>query len=100
MTRYGLVFVKVLVPVGFGTEEMDAVIIIDILRRAGAHVTVASVEPNVQIKCSSGTKLIADTLISTCAEEIFDLVVLPVWYLFLADLNLIITSELGFVTPD
>lgn len=68
---------KVLVPVGFGTEEMDAVIIIDILRRAGAHVTVASVEPNVQIKCSSGTKLIADTLISTCAEEIFDLVVLP-----------------------
>lgn len=68
---------KVLVPIGFGTEEMDAVIIIDILRRAGADVTVASVEPNLQIQCSSGTKLIADTLISTCAEEIFDLVVLP-----------------------
>lgn len=68
---------KVLVPIGFGTEEMDAVIIIDILRRAGADVTVASVESNLQIQCSSGTKLIADTLISTCAKEIFDLVVLP-----------------------
>ncbi|XAR59445.1 hypothetical protein NMG60_11015287 [Bertholletia excelsa] len=68
---------KVLVPIGFGTEEMEAVIMVDVLRRAGAHVTVASVEPQLEIKASGGTRLIADTSISTCSDEIFDLVALP-----------------------
>ncbi|XP_059448643.1 protein DJ-1 homolog C [Corylus avellana] len=68
---------KVLVPIGFGTEEMEAVIIIDVLRRAGADVTVASVEPQLEIEASSGTKLVADTSISTCSDQVFDLVALP-----------------------
>ncbi len=34
---------KVLVPIADGTEEIEAVCIIDVLRRAGADVTVASV---------------------------------------------------------
>ncbi|KAK7837260.1 protein dj-1 like protein c [Quercus suber] len=68
---------KVLVPIGFGTEEMEAVIIVDVLRRAGADVTVASVEPQLQIEASSGTKLVADTSISTCSDQVFDLVALP-----------------------
>ncbi|KAH9310137.1 hypothetical protein KI387_038048, partial [Taxus chinensis] len=67
----------VLVPIGFGTEEMEAVILIDVLRRAGSDVTVASVETELQIEASRRVKLVADTLISTCTEEIFDLVVLP-----------------------
>lgn len=32
---------RVLVPVANGSEEMEAVILIDVLRRAGADVTVA-----------------------------------------------------------
>ncbi|GLJ40237.1 hypothetical protein SUGI_0826080 [Cryptomeria japonica] len=68
---------KVLVPIGAGTEEMEAVIIIDVLRRAGAHVTVASVERDLQIKASLQVNIIADTLISSCGQETFDLVVLP-----------------------
>lgn len=44
-------FVKVLVPIGFGTEEMDVVIMTDILRRAGVHVTMVSVARNLQIHC-------------------------------------------------
>ncbi|PON82055.1 DJ [Trema orientale] len=68
---------KVLVPIGFGTEEMEAVIIVDVLRRAGADVTVASVEPQLEIEASGGIKLVADTSIKTCSNQIFDLVVLP-----------------------
>lgn len=68
---------KVLVPIGFGTEEMEAVIIIDVLRQAGAAVTVASVESELEIEASGGMKLVADTLISSCSNEVFDLVALP-----------------------
>lgn len=50
---------------------------VDVLRRAGADVTVASVEPALQIEASSGTKLVADTSIFACADEAFDLVALP-----------------------
>lgn len=72
------VYGQVLVPIGFGTEEMEAVIIIDVLRRAGAAVTVASVESELEIEASAGVKLVADTLISSCSNEVFDLVALPV----------------------
>ncbi|PKI55536.1 hypothetical protein CRG98_024036, partial [Punica granatum] len=68
---------KVLVPIAFGTEEMEAVVLIDVLRRAGADVAVASVEPQLQVEASGGVKLVADTCISECCNDIFDLVVLP-----------------------
>ncbi|XP_049935998.1 protein DJ-1 homolog C isoform X4 [Nymphaea colorata] len=68
---------KVLVPIGLGTEEMEAAILIDILRRAGARVTLASVEPQMEVKASWGVTLVADALISACELEVFDLVVLP-----------------------
>ncbi|KAI3448111.1 hypothetical protein Pfo_004776 [Paulownia fortunei] len=68
---------KVLVPIGFGTEEMEAVILIDVLRRAGAEVTVASVEEQLEIEASGGTRLVADAFISACSDETFDLVALP-----------------------
>ncbi|KAL7082644.1 hypothetical protein ACP275_14G113400 [Erythranthe tilingii] len=68
---------KVLVPIGLGTEEMEAVIMIDVFRRAGAAVTVASVEEHLVVEASGGTKLVADALISACSDETYDLVALP-----------------------
>ncbi|KAL8540361.1 hypothetical protein ACS0TY_001824 [Phlomoides rotata] len=68
---------KVLVPIGFGTEEMEAVIMVDVLRRAGARVTVASVEEQLVVEAAGGTKLVADASISSCSDETFDLVALP-----------------------
>ena len=67
----------VLVPVAEGTEELEAVAIIDVLRRAGAAVTVASVSGNRQITASRGVVIVADALIEDCAKRDFDLVVLP-----------------------
>ena len=67
----------VLVPVADGTEELEAVAIIDVLRRVGAAVTVASVSGSRQITASRGVVIVADALIEDCLEMDFDLVVLP-----------------------
>jgi len=67
---------KVLVPVADGTEEIEAVCIIDVLRRAGTDVTVASVN-DLQITASRGVKLVADKLIAACMQDTYDLIVLP-----------------------
>ncbi len=68
---------RVLVPIANGTEELEAVSIIDTLRRAGAEVTVASVEATLQVTASRGVKLVADALIADCAGETYDLIALP-----------------------
>lgn len=68
---------SVLVPIAEGTEELEAVAIIDVLRRAGAAVTVASVTGNRQVTASRNVVIMADTLIEACAEKDYDLVVLP-----------------------
>jgi 4-methyl-5(b-hydroxyethyl)-thiazole monophosphate biosynthesis len=67
---------RVLVPIADGSEEIEAVCIIDVLRRAGAHVTVASVG-NLQITASRGVRIVADCTIEDCREAVFDLIVLP-----------------------
>ncbi len=68
---------RVLVPIGTGSEEMEAVITIDVLRRAGAEVIVASVEPALEVNCSRGVKIVADKLIDDVVTEHFDLIALP-----------------------
>ena len=67
---------KVLVPIADGCEEIEAVSIIDILRRAGAEVTVASVG-DLQITASRGVRITTDCLISDCTDQTFDLIALP-----------------------
>lgn len=47
-------------------------------RRAGADVTVASVEDQLQVECSRGVKLVADRLLPECRAETYDLIALPV----------------------
>lgn len=67
----------VLVPIADGSEEIEAVCVIDVLRRAGADVTVAAVTPTLEVTASRGTHLRADCLIDACAEQVYDLIVLP-----------------------
>jgi len=65
-----------LVPIADGTEELEAVCIIDVLRRAGAAVTIASVD-RLQIVASKGVKIVADCLIAECIDKTYDLIALP-----------------------
>ncbi|OEL38401.1 Protein DJ-1-like protein C [Dichanthelium oligosanthes] len=60
-----------------GTEEMEAAILAGVLRQAGADVTLASVEDGLEVEASCGTRIVADTHIASCADQVFDLVALP-----------------------
>jgi 4-methyl-5(b-hydroxyethyl)-thiazole monophosphate biosynthesis len=66
----------VLVPVAQGIEEMEAITIIDVLRRAGADVVVASVD-DLTVHAARGIEFKADMLIKDCRGRAFDLIVLP-----------------------
>ncbi len=66
-----------LVPIANGSEEIEAVCIIDVLRRAGIDVTVASVEETAQVTASRQTRLVADALLADCVEPGYDLIALP-----------------------
>ncbi len=68
--------INVLVPIAQGTEEMEAITIIDMLRRAGVRVTVAG--ENEIITCSRGVKIIPDVLLDTIDTDLnFDAIILP-----------------------
>jgi 4-methyl-5(b-hydroxyethyl)-thiazole monophosphate biosynthesis len=74
---HGSLSKKILVPVADGTEELEAITIIDVLVRAGATVQVASVTGNLNVVCSRGVKLTADCLIQDCVSDTFDAIVCP-----------------------
>ncbi len=69
--------INVLVPVADDTEEIEAVCIIDTLRRAGAEVTVASVMTTTRVRASRGVTIEADCTIDTCAGVRWDCIALP-----------------------
>ena len=67
---------KVLIPLADGCEEIEAVTVIDILRRAGVEVVAAGLSAR-QIKCSRGTVVMADVLLDDVLNETFDMIMLP-----------------------
>lgn len=68
-----------LIPIADGSEDIESVTIIDVLRRAEVNVTVASVMPDqrLQIVASRGTRIVADTHINECLTQTWDLIALP-----------------------
>ncbi len=67
---------RVLVPIADGSEDIESIATVDVLRRAGAEVTVASVA-DPQITASRGTRITADALISECVTLTYDCIALP-----------------------
>lgn len=70
-------YMQVLVPIVAGTEPVEASVPIDILRRAGADVTVASAGDALLVEVMYGVKIVADALVADCAAASYDLIVLP-----------------------
>ena len=67
---------KVLVPLADGCEELEAVTVIDLLRRAGIEVVSAGLKPGV-VKASRGVQLVPDTTLDVALQDEYDMVVLP-----------------------
>lgn len=67
---------KILVPIAEGFEEIEAVTIVDVLRRAELEVTLASLEPG-PVLGSRGISVLADTTLADLDLDSFDVLVLP-----------------------
>ncbi|MCC6142490.1 MAG: DJ-1/PfpI family protein [Candidatus Hydrogenedentes bacterium] len=67
---------KVLVPIAQGSEELEAVTIIDILRRAQVEVTVAGLE-EAPVRMSRGVVIVPDMPLAQALALDFDMIVLP-----------------------
>lgn len=67
---------KVLVPLAQGAEELEAVTIIDLLRRAEIEVTTAGLDEG-PVKASRQTTLLPDTTLDHVLDQEFDMIVLP-----------------------
>ncbi|WP_191602133.1 DJ-1 family glyoxalase III [Marinomonas algicola] len=66
-----------LVPIADGSEDIEIVTIIDVLRRGKVEVVVASVHERKAIQAARGTKIEADVLLVDVAETMFDAIALP-----------------------
>jgi protein deglycase len=60
-----------------GFEEIEAIAPIDLLRRAGAEVTVAALGDGIHVTGRSGLTVHADALLSSAEHQLFDGVFLP-----------------------
>jgi len=67
---------RILVPLAEGFEEIEAVTIIDVLRRAGLDVTVAGLAPGA-VRGSHGIPIVPDAELGALALDSFDVLVLP-----------------------
>ncbi len=67
---------RVLVPLAPGCEELEAVTVIDLLRRAQIEVVTAGLGVGV-VKCARGTVLLPDATLDEALKQDYDMVVLP-----------------------
>jgi len=68
---------KVLVPIAKGFEEIEAVSIIDILRRAEIEVMVAALDANVLVQGANGISIQTDFQVKDVSVNELDMIVLP-----------------------
>lgn len=69
---------KILIPLAQGCEELEAVTLIDLMRRAQFDVVSAGLEAQLTpIKASRGTTLVPDATLDDALKLEFDMIVLP-----------------------
>ena len=67
---------NVLIPLAPGCEELEAITLIDLLRRAGINVVSAGLTPG-PVTCSRGTVVVPDMTLDDALKHEYDMIVLP-----------------------
>ena len=68
---------KVLVPLADGFEEIEAVTVVDVLRRGGVEVVTASIHDRLEVRGAHGMKIWADRQFDEAQRDSYDAIVLP-----------------------
>ncbi|MCK6587913.1 MAG: DJ-1/PfpI family protein [Polyangiaceae bacterium] len=68
---------RALVILAEGAEEMEAIISVDVLRRAEIDVVLAGLDGANPVRCSRGVRVVPDTSLAEVAGSSFDVIVLP-----------------------
>ena len=68
---------KVLVPLANGFEDIEAVSVVDILRRGGVEVVTASIHSTRDVRSAHGLTMRADALFADAKDADYDAIVLP-----------------------
>ena len=68
---------NVLIPLANGFEDIEAVAVIDILRRGGVEVVTASIHDRRVVTSAHGIRMEADALFADVAGKSYDAIVLP-----------------------
>ena len=68
---------RVLIPLAKGFEEVEAITVVDVLRRGGIDVVTASIHESCDVKGAHGVVVKADALFADAKDASYDAIVLP-----------------------
>ena len=68
---------KALIPLADGFEDIEAVSIVDVLRRGGVEVVTASLSDGPTVRSAHGIRMVADALLPDVLEKEYDAIILP-----------------------
>ena len=68
---------KALVPIAEGFEDIEAVAIVDVLRRGGVTVVTASITEDTHVVSSHGIRIETDAVLGDVIHDVWDAIVLP-----------------------
>jgi 4-methyl-5(b-hydroxyethyl)-thiazole monophosphate biosynthesis len=68
---------KVLIPLAEGFEDIEAVAVIDVLRRGGVNVLTASLGDDLRVESAHGITMLADARLKDVIEDEYAAIILP-----------------------
>ena len=66
-----------LIPVAQGNEDIEVIVLIDVLRRGGLKVVVASLDDQEVVTLMKGTRLVVDAAFHSVIDQPWDVIALP-----------------------
>lgn len=68
---------KILIPIAHGSESLETVTLVNVLRRASLPVVLASIETETVVNATRDIRLVADAVLADQLAESFDAIILP-----------------------